>query len=64
MYIPHPIEMCERMNGSPVPTQTMFGSLGATVTEPTDETTSLSKIGSQWVPPSVVFHNPPLAAPA
>ncbi len=64
LYMPQPIEMCERMNGSPVPTQTTLGSLGATVTEPIDETTSWSNIGAQCTPPSVVFHRPPEAAPA
>src|SRR5512140_1511400 len=28
LYSPQPIEMCERMNGAPVPTHTTFGSLG------------------------------------
>ena len=61
---PHPIEMCDRMNGSPVPAQTMFASLGATASDPMDDTGWSSKIGAQCTPPSVDFHSPPDAAPA
>ena len=35
---PQPTEMFDRMNGSPVPTQTTFGSDGATVSAPIDDT--------------------------
>ena len=36
--MPLPIEMLLRMNASPVPAQTTFGSDGATASEPIDET--------------------------
>ena len=61
---PHPTEMFERMNGSPVPTHTTLGSDGATATDPIDDTFCSSKIGLQRFPPSVVFQSPPDAAPA
>jgi hypothetical protein len=51
------------MKVSPVPAHTIFGSVGAIAREPTDETCSESKIGSQRVPPSVVLKIPPEAAP-
>jgi hypothetical protein len=41
--------------GSPVPTQTIFGFEGATVTSPIELTASLSKMGSQVMPPLLVF---------
>jgi len=63
LNMPAPTEMWLRMNGSPVPAHTMFGSDGATAIDPTDETDCESKIGNQWTPPSVVFHTPPDAAP-
>src|SRR5688572_16219565 len=62
--IPHPTEMLLRMNGSPVPAYTTFGSLGATASAPTDDTGWLSKIAVQCTPPSVDLNNPPEAAPA
>src|SRR5216684_3686692 len=52
-----------RMNDSPVPAHTMFGSLAATASEPMDATGSESKIGSQWIPPSLLLKIPPDAAP-
>jgi hypothetical protein len=52
------------MCGSPVPAQTMFGFDRATASAPIDETLKSSKIGSQLIPPSVVFQIPPDAAPA
>ena len=61
--MPFPSEMWLRMNDSPVPAQTMFGFDGARASEPTDETSWLSKIDDQWMPPSVVFQIPPDAAP-
>ena len=61
---PQPTEMCERMNGSPVPAQTTFGSFGATASEPIELTGCPSKIGFQVMPSSVVFQMPPDAAPA
>ena len=36
--MPSPIEMLLRMNDSPVPAQTTFGSDGATASDPIDET--------------------------
>src|SRR5205814_8876712 len=41
----------------------MFGSLAATASEPMDATASESKIGSQWIPPSLLLKMPPDAAP-
>src|SRR5882757_844711 len=52
-----------RMKDSPVPAQTMFGSLAATASEPMDATSSESKMGFQWMPPSVLLKMPPDAAP-
>src|SRR5216683_2724342 len=52
-----------RMNDSPVPAHTMFGSLAATASEPTDATGSESKMAPQWTPPSVLLKMPPEAAP-
>ena len=61
---PLPIETLERMNGSPVPAHTMFGSDGATSTSPMACTGWSSKTGRQLTPPSSVFQSPPEAAPA
>ncbi len=52
-----------RINDSPVPAHTMFGSLAATASEPMDATGSESKMGFQWIPPSVLLKMPPDAAP-
>src|SRR5260370_30494343 len=52
-----------RMNDSPVPAHTMFESLAASAREPMDATGSASKMGSQWIPPSVLLKMPPDAAP-
>ena len=60
---PQPTEMWLRMNGSPVPAQTTFGSDGATASAPTELTVCSSKIEVQWMPPSVVLNIPPDAAP-
>jgi hypothetical protein len=38
LYMPLPIEMWLRMNDSPVPTHTTFGSDGATAIAPMDDT--------------------------
>ena len=51
------------MNDSPVPAHTMLGSLAATASEPMDATGSESKMGFQWIPPSVLLKMPPDAAP-
>src|SRR5256885_13228416 len=61
-YMPSPIEIWLRTHGSPVPTQTTFGSEGAIATPPIDCEVCPSKIDSQYTPPSVVFHSPPDAA--
>jgi hypothetical protein len=55
--------MLLRMNASPVPAQTTFGSEGATASDPIDDTGLSSKIASQWAPLSVVLKMPPDAAP-
>ena len=52
------------MKLSPVPTQTTFGSEGATAIEPIDAASWRSKIGSQPTPPSLLRQSPPEAAPA
>src|SRR5260370_42550596 len=41
----------------------MSGSLTVPASEPMDATGSESKIGSQWIPPSVLLKMPPDAAP-
>ena len=46
LYTPVPTEMWLRMNGSPVPAQTMFALDGATASAPTDDTGWSSKIGA------------------
>src|SRR6202047_4992005 len=61
--MPCPTEMWLRRNDSPVPAHTMFGSLAATASEPMAAPGSESKIGSQWIPPSVLLKMPPEAAP-
>jgi hypothetical protein len=61
--MPLPAMMSERMSASPLPTYTTFGSLGATVTAPIDETGSPSMIGRHVRPASSVFHTPPPTAP-
>src|SRR5215472_7036400 len=52
-----------RMNGSPVPAQTMLGSAAAMASEPMEATGWPSKMGSQWIPASVDLKMPPEAAP-
>ena len=44
---------------SPVPTQTMDGLEGATVTSPIEITGWVSKIGSHDTPALTDFHSPP-----
>ncbi len=46
---------------SPVPTQTMCGSEGATAMSPTAAVASCSKMGVQVVPSFSVFQTPPEA---
>ena len=52
-----------RIQLSPVPTQTVFGSFGSMAMAPIDCTGCLSNFGVNVVPPFVDFHTPPLAAP-
>ncbi len=61
--MPSPIETLLRIQLSPVPTQTTFGSEGATAMAPMEPASSWSKTGVQWVPPSVDLNTPPPAAP-
>src|SRR5580693_3901025 len=61
--MPCPTEMWLRIKDSPVPAQRMLGSLAATASEPMEATGSESKMGSQWMPPSVLLKMPPEAAP-
>ena len=49
---------------SPVPTQTMSGSDGATATAPTEPVRTESNTGVHETPALVDFHTPPVAAPA
>src|ERR1051325_1250120 len=61
--MPSPIETEFRIQLSPVPTHTIFGSLGSIAIAPIDWTSCLSNFGANVVPPFVDFHTPPLAAP-
>src|ERR1051326_1574102 len=61
LYRPSPDDTLLRALASPVPTQTMSGSEGATATSPSDTLASFSKTAVQLVPLLVVFHNPPVA---
>ena len=51
------------MSASPLPTYTVFGSLGATATAPIDATGCESMIGAQVRPALPLFHTPPPTAP-
>ena len=63
--MPLPITSLSRMtHASPVPAQTVLGSLGATASAPIAATGWSSKTGAQRLPPSVDFQMPPEAAPA
>src|SRR5215470_13500679 len=61
--MPSPIETEFRVQASPLPTQTVFGSDGSMAIEPIDCTDCLSKTGLKVVPPSSDFHTPPDAEP-
>src|ERR1700730_3470449 len=61
--MPSPIDTLLRVQLSPVPTQTFFGSEGSSAIAPIDCTGCSSKTGLKVVAPSVDFHTPPLAAP-
>src|SRR5437660_7266664 len=63
LYMPSPTDVELRVQGSPVPTQTVFELEGSMVTAPMDWTGFLSKTGLNVVPPSSDFQTPPLAAP-
>src|SRR5712671_8003377 len=52
-----------RVQDSPVPTETTSGFLGSISTAPMDWTGCLSNTGLKVVPPSRLFHTPPLAEP-
>jgi hypothetical protein len=58
------MSMSRTAQPSPVPAHTTFGLVGATASAPIACDDSLSKVGFQVAPPSVVFHTPPEAAPA
>ncbi len=63
--MPSPITSLGRIaHASPVPAQTIFGSVGATASAPIAATRMPSKIGANVAPPSVDFQTPPDAAPA
>ena len=61
--MPSPMETELRTHDSPVPTQTTRGFFGSMAMAPIDCTGCLSKTGRKVVPPSWLFHTPPLAAP-
>src|SRR5215510_2065200 len=61
--MPSPSETEFRIQLSPVPTQTIFGSFGSIAIAPIDCTRSLSNFGVNVLPPFIDFHTPPLAAP-
>ena len=52
------------MFASPVPTQTMFGFDGASVTSPSDVVAPWSNAGAHVTPSLSVFHSPPVAVAA
>src|SRR5262245_7993147 len=62
--MPLPIDELWRPFGSPMPTYTMLGSLGASAMSPIDDAGRLSMSDVQVRPPFVVFHRPPVAKPA
>ena len=59
--MPSPTDALLRGLPSPVPTYTMFGSLGATAIAPMDPELWSSKIGRKVVPPLLVLMMAPLA---
>ena len=63
--MPSPMTSLSRMaHASPVPAQTTLASDGATASAPMAATGMESETGVHRMPPSVVFHTPPDAAPA
>src|SRR2546428_5303350 len=64
LYTPSPCETFPRMGDSPIPTYTTFGSDSEIPMAPTDPVLKYSsEIGSQLMPPSLVFQTPPPVAP-
>jgi hypothetical protein len=64
LYTPSPHDTELRGFCSPVPTQTMFGSLGATATSPIDTVRSCSNWCSNVTPLFTVLRSPPEAVAA
>src|SRR5581483_6751380 len=63
--MPSPITSLSRIaHASPVPAHTTLASDGATASAPIAATGIESDTGFHRMPPSVVFHTPPDAAPA
>jgi hypothetical protein len=60
-YTPSPYDTLRWLLFSPVPTQTVMGSLGSRVMQPIEYEPWLSKIGVHTVPAVVVFQTPPEA---
>src|SRR4051812_32840676 len=60
--MPAPGSIVLRICGSPVPAQTVFVSLGAIASAPTEATFLWSNSGRQVTPLLVVFQTPPAAA--
>src|SRR6185437_4605331 len=64
LYTPSPTMSLGRIvHGSPVPTQTVSWSAGATAIAPIADVSCSSKTGLKVCPPSVDFHSPPDAEP-
>src|SRR5438309_11519431 len=59
--MPSPMETELRVQDSPVPTQMTCGFFGSISPAPIDWTGCLSKTDLNVVPPSSLFHTPPLA---
>ncbi len=63
-YTPSPCDTLPRMQLSPIPTYTTFGSAEAMPTAPTDaRLKNPSVVFSQYTPPSWVFQIPPPVDP-
>src|SRR4051812_45635933 len=60
--MPSPTDVLLRTHGSPVPTHTVFGSVGSMRTSPM-HWVYLSNTGLNVIAPSIDFHKPPPAAP-
>src|SRR5215468_5411593 len=56
--------MLPRMHDSPMPMKTVSGRDSETATAPTEELPITPSVtGAHFIPPSIVFHNPPPTAP-